>query len=117
MTQMTRAEAIDELTKLKLKYDEFRSKVVEAAMDAKESNGWCDSGFAKAMEDLGLKDSLPKVRKRVTLVVDLELDHESGYDLRNMEDEEWADAALESIRDNYTSSYELESYDVEEAQN
>lgn len=115
MTQMTRTEAIDELTKLKLEYDEFRSKVVDAALDAKESNGWCDSGFARAMEDLGLKDSLPKARKLVILVKEVELDHESGYDLRDMTDEDWADAALEQIRDEYTSSHELSSYEVKNA--
>lgn len=110
MALKSRTELTNELDALKAKHDEFRALVAKTALEAKNENGWCDSGFAKALETLGLKDALPTARKLVTLVVDVELDHESDWDLNFMLDEDWAEAALEKIREDYMSAHELSSY-------
>jgi hypothetical protein len=110
----SRTELTDELTTLKLEYDKFRADVAKVAVAAKNENGWCDAGFVRAMESLGLTKDLPKGTRRVTLVYDVELDHESGWDFAAMDDSDWVEAALDQIRENYTTVYELVSSEVDE---
>lgn len=110
-SKTTRQELADELVRIQSEYGQFRKDVAQAALDVKDSEGWCSDGFREAMDNLGLADLIPSTERIVTLKIRIDAD-EAGYDAEYMGDEEWADAAISSIR--YKSAHELEGYEVSE---
>jgi hypothetical protein len=111
-SKTTRQELADELTRLQAEYEVFRKDVAQAALEAKDSEGWCSEGFRDAMDNLGLTDLIPSHKRLVTLKVVVDA-VEQGYDTDYLDEDGWAEAALSSIR--YSSPGDLHGYEVEDA--
>lgn len=88
--------------------ESFRNRVYEVALEQKEENDWCDEGFTKAMNELGLKT--PARYKRVTIVVDVDMLDGKGpigadiSDLDGYEDNDIIDSVVSAL-DSISSSY------------
>jgi hypothetical protein len=111
-SKTTKEQIASELRALQAKHDQFRKDVAQAALDAKDSEGWCSEGFREAMDNLGLIDLIPSNKRLVTLKVVVDA-AEQGYDTDYLDEDGWAEAALSSIR--YSSPGDLHGYDVEDA--
>lgn len=112
MTRFTRQELADEVARLQREHEEYRKTVLEVALEARDSEGWCSDGFKEAMETLGLADQLPSTERIVVLKVLVDAE-DSGYDVDSMGDYEWAQAAISKVR--YASPGDLASFAVEDA--
>lgn len=108
----TKPELTAEVRRLEKEFAEFRKDVAETALHAKDEQGWCNEGFREAVEALGIGDLLPSTERLVTIVVLTDAE-EYGMSVDEMDEDDWAEAAISKLR--YASIGDLESYQVNDA--
>ena len=111
-SKTTRQQLADELERVQREHAQFKDLVWQVAVEGKENEDWCAEGFRDAMETLGLADRIPPSERVVVLEVLVNAE-DSGYNVDDMSDYEWADAALSKLR--YSSPGDLESYETKDA--
>jgi hypothetical protein len=101
----TKAELEAELAALKDTHAKFRRKVVKVAQDYKGEHGWCNEVDA-ALRDMGLTDLLPNLKRKVTLVYEVD---GSEYDFDS--DSDYVDTITDQL---WGEHFGLLDYKVEE---